>query len=148
MDDAREYAVERLRTCAIVVKPADSSGSKGVSKVIDKSTFNKAYEVANEYSISKIVVIEDFIEKAIYEMDGDGFVWEGKLAFACFGNQHNDLKPFHTTKWYDSASIFYIPQATFGERIKPGSFQLTARTGSAITTTKEIIAPIINKETK
>jgi biotin carboxylase len=91
IDDAREYSVERLRTCAIVVKPADSSGSKGVSKVTDKSAFNKAYEVANEYSISKIVVIEDFIEKAIYEMDGDGFVWQGKLSFACFGNQHNDL---------------------------------------------------------
>jgi biotin carboxylase len=38
------------------------------------------------------VVIEDFIEKAIYEMDGDGFVWKGKLAFRCFGNQHNDMK--------------------------------------------------------
>jgi biotin carboxylase len=91
IDDAREYAVERLRTCTIIIKPADSSGSKGVSKVINKSAFNKAYKVANEYSISKIVVIEDFIEKAIYEMDGDGFVWQGKLSFACFGNQHNDL---------------------------------------------------------
>ena len=92
IDDAREYAFERLRTCPIIVKPADSSGSKGVSKVIDNSIFNKSYEVANEYSISKIVVIEDFIEKAIYEMDGDGFVWQGKLSFACFGNQHNDLE--------------------------------------------------------
>ena len=54
-------------------------------------------------------------------------------------NQYNDLKPFHTNKFYESASIFYIPQATFGERIKPGSFQLTARTGSSTNTTKEII---------
>jgi len=92
ISDAREFTVERLKSCEIIVKPADSSGSKGVSKVNDKSEFNKAYEVANEYSISKIVVIEDFIEKAIYEMDGDGFVWQGKLSFACFGNQHNDLK--------------------------------------------------------
>ena len=54
-------------------------------------------------------------------------------------NQHNDLKPFHTNKFYESASIFYIPQQTFGERIQPGSFTLTARTGSITNTTKEII---------
>ena len=54
-------------------------------------------------------------------------------------NQYNDLKPFHTNKFYDSASIFYIPQATFGERVKPGSFQLTARTGSSSNTAQEIV---------
>ena len=54
-------------------------------------------------------------------------------------NQHHDLKPFHTNKFYSTASIFYIPQQYFGERIKPGSFQLTARTGSATTTAKQII---------
>ena len=54
-------------------------------------------------------------------------------------NQHNDLKPFHTNKFYETASVFYIPQQYFGERIKPGTFQLTARTGSSTTTTNEII---------
>ena len=54
-------------------------------------------------------------------------------------NQYNDLKPFHTNKFYETASVFYIPQQTFGERIKPGSFQLTARTGSFDNTTKQII---------
>jgi hypothetical protein len=54
-------------------------------------------------------------------------------------NQHNDLKPFHKNKFYETASVFYIPQQYFGERIKPGTFQLTARTGSSSNTTKEII---------
>ena len=54
-------------------------------------------------------------------------------------NQYNDLEPFHTNKFYDTASIFYIPQQYFGERIKPSSFTLTARTGSHTNTTKEII---------
>ena len=54
-------------------------------------------------------------------------------------NQYNDLKPHHNNKFYPSASVFYIPQQLFGERIKPGSFQLTARTGSSSNTTKEII---------
>ena len=92
IDNAKEFAIERLKTSAIVVKPADSSGSKGVSKLTEIISFNKAYEEAAKYSISNIVVIEDFIEKDIYEMDGDGFVWEGKLSFACFGNQHNNLE--------------------------------------------------------
>tara|TARA_Y100001963_G_scaffold160066_1_gene267541 strand:- start:2328 stop:3332 length:1005 start_codon:yes stop_codon:yes gene_type:complete len=54
-------------------------------------------------------------------------------------NQTTDLKPFHKNKFYDSASVFYIPQQLFGERIKPGSFQLTARTGSSTTTNKQIV---------
>ena len=91
IDRAREFSIERLKSSAIVVKPADSSGSKGVSKVTDIISFDNAFKEAEKYSISKIMVVEDFIEKAIYEMDGDGFVWQGKLSFACFGNQHNDL---------------------------------------------------------
>ena len=54
-------------------------------------------------------------------------------------NEYNDLKPFHKNKFYDTASIFYIPQQKMGERIKPGTFQLTARTGSSTNTTKQII---------
>ena len=54
-------------------------------------------------------------------------------------NQYNDLKPFYINKFYDSASVIYIPQQTFGNGIKSGSFQLTARSGSSSNTTKEII---------
>ena len=55
-----------------------------------------------------------------------------------FGEFHWS-KPFFNTKFYSSASVIYIPQQNFGERIKSGSFQLTARTGSSTNTTKEII---------
>ena len=54
-------------------------------------------------------------------------------------NTYNDLRSYYNTKFYDSASVIYIPQQTFGDRIKSGSFQLTARTGSSTNTTKEII---------
>jgi len=92
LKEAKEFASVRLSHKAIVVKPADSSGSKGVSKLLSIENFDQSFKNAMNYSIAKIVVIEDFIEKAIYEMDGDGFVWQGKLAFRCFGNQHNDLE--------------------------------------------------------
>ena len=89
--EAGEFASDRLNQGSIVIKPADSSGSKGVSKLQSMDDFNIFYDEAMSYSNSKLVVIEDFIEKATYEMDGDGFVWQGTLAFRCFGNQHNDL---------------------------------------------------------
>ena len=92
LNSAKEFAIERLKINPIVVKPVDSSGSKGVSKLLTIENFDKSFFDALNYSIVKIVVVEDFIEKAIYEMDGDGFVWQGKLAFRCFGNQHNDLE--------------------------------------------------------
>jgi biotin carboxylase len=92
LEDAKEFATERLKYYPIIIKPADSSGSKGVGKHQTIDNFDTSFDHALSYSISKIVVIEDFIEKAIYEMDGDGFVWQGKLAFRCFGNQHNDLE--------------------------------------------------------
>jgi len=92
LKEAKEFAFERLKNNPVVVKPADSSGSKGVSKHLAIIDFEDSFYNAMNFSIAKIVVVEDFIEKAIYEMDGDGFVWHGKLAFRCFGNQHNDLE--------------------------------------------------------
>jgi biotin carboxylase len=88
---AKEFASERLKRKPIMVKPADSYGSKGVSKLLILDDFDRSFNNAMNYSFAKIVVIEYFIEKTIYEMDGDGFVWNGKPAFICFGNQHNDL---------------------------------------------------------
>lgn len=90
--EGTEYAGERLGHNPVIVKPADSSGSKGVRKVTGINDFSGAFFNALENSREKIVVVEDYIEKAIYEMDGDGFVWNGKLAFRCFGNQHNDIE--------------------------------------------------------
>tara|TARA_Y100000310_G_scaffold213220_1_gene214120 strand:- start:11 stop:946 length:936 start_codon:yes stop_codon:yes gene_type:complete len=66
--------------------------------------------------------------------DSEKFNW----IYHKFGEFHWS-KPFFNTKLYNSASIIYIPQQNFGERIKSGSFQLTARTGSSTNTTKEII---------
>ena len=54
-------------------------------------------------------------------------------------NTHHDLKPFYTNKFYDNISIFYIPQQNIGDRIKSGSFQLVARTGSISNISNQII---------
>lgn len=91
-NDAYDFARELVKKNPIIIKPADSSGSKGVSKLLSENDFSEFYNRALGFSLNKLVVIEEYIEKSIYEMDGDGFVWNGKLVFRCFGNQHNDLE--------------------------------------------------------
>ena len=90
--DGYDFAHKRIKLNPLIIKPADSSGSKGVTKVKTIENFNSAFDYAMKYSIENIVVVEDFIEKVGYQMDGDGFVWKGKLVFRCFGNQHNDIE--------------------------------------------------------
>ena len=92
LETAREYAKELLGRRSAIVKPVDSSGSKGVSKVESIEELEAALSRALSFSRSKTIVIEEFIDKSLYEMDGDGFVWQGRLAFWCFGNQHNDVE--------------------------------------------------------
>ena len=64
----------------IIVKPVDSSGSKGVSVLHDSNEFDKAIEFALSYSRCKKVVVESFIEKkSSYMVGGDIFVINGKV---------------------------------------------------------------------
>lgn len=74
----------------VMVKPIDSSGSKGVNRVYTEEEFHIAYEEALSYSISKQVIVEEFIQKTGYQIDGDGFIVDGKIAFFGVMDQHND----------------------------------------------------------
>lgn len=51
-------AVEQMHG-VFMVKPADSSGSRGILKVEDKTIADKAYEYTNKYSRNGIVVVEE-----------------------------------------------------------------------------------------
>lgn len=71
----------------VMVKPVDSSGSKGVVKVCSKEQLKSAVEEALSYSRSKRFVMEEFIEKKGYQVSGDGFSVNGKLVFTSYGNE-------------------------------------------------------------
>lgn len=71
----------------VMVKPVDSSGSKGVVKIENKSELNAAVDEALSYSRSKRIVVEEFIEKKGYQISGDGFSVDGKLVFTSYGNE-------------------------------------------------------------
>ena len=75
----------------VIVKPTDSAGSKGVTRVDDKSQWKAAVEHAFDKSFSGHIIIEDFIEKKGCSSDTDSFSVDGKLRFVSFNAQRFDL---------------------------------------------------------
>ena len=79
---------------SVIVKPVDSSGSKGVSHIKkgeSKKTILKKLENAMNNSRRKYIIVEEFVEKYGYQVAGDGLSVNGRLVFRCFGNDHFDL---------------------------------------------------------
>ncbi|MBQ8672667.1 MAG: ATP-grasp domain-containing protein [Bacteroides sp.] len=64
----------------LVVKPTDSSGSKGVTKLDDWTGLEKAIAWADSYSRNKVLLIEEYIQRGFPSViGGDIFVWDGKI---------------------------------------------------------------------
>lgn len=74
----------------VMIKPVDSSGSKGVKKVDNVQEIIEAVEDAMKYSRNKRFIVEEYLEKYGYQIAGDGFSVDGKLVFRCFANEHFD----------------------------------------------------------
>ena len=74
----------------VIVKPTDSAGSKGVTKVDKSDDLAVAVEHALNNSISKEFIIEDFIEKKGCSSDSDCFSVDGTLKFVSFSAQRFD----------------------------------------------------------
>lgn len=74
----------------VIVKPTDSAGSKGVSRVDRYEDLQPALENAFEHSISGRVIVEEFIEKQGCSSDSDSFSLDGKLVFTSFSAQRFD----------------------------------------------------------
>lgn len=71
----------------VMVKPVDSSGSKGVVKIFSSGELEDAVEEALSYSRGKRFIVEEFIVKKGYQVSGDGFSVDGKLVFSSYGNE-------------------------------------------------------------
>lgn len=76
----------------LMVKPIDSSGSKGVNLCHDSKDLEKYFLLAKEYSRSGRVILEEYIEKDHpYMIAGDCFVNDGKVIYWGFLNSHRSL---------------------------------------------------------
>lgn len=71
----------------VIVKPVDSAGSKGVTRVDDPKDLNAAIAHALEESHNGHFIIEDFLELDGYQSSADCFSVDGVLAYADYSDQ-------------------------------------------------------------
>lgn len=74
----------------LIVKPTDSAGSKGCTRVDGEKDLQAAIDYAFRYSISKHIIIEEFLEKRGCSSDTDSYSEDGRLKFVSFNAQRFD----------------------------------------------------------
>lgn len=74
-------------TWPVIVKPVDSAGSKGVTKVDSPNELESAIEVAVNGSHNAAFIIEDFLTFEGYHSSADPFTVDGKLKFVTYSDQ-------------------------------------------------------------
>lgn len=89
-------------TFPVMIKPVDSSGSKGISKVERAEDLPERFIRALANSRCKRVIVEEFITADGNQMHGDAFVHDGNIQFIYLGDQHfnseiNNLVTISTT---------------------------------------------------
>lgn len=105
----------------VIVKPTDSAGSKGVTKVVKKSELRDAINYALKFSHSNEFIIEDFLEKIGDSSDCDSFSVDGELKFVSFSAQkfdENCENPYTPAAYTWPASISKIHQEELTNEIQ------------------------------
>ena len=82
-----------LFSLPVIIKPVDSSGSKGATVLHSWDNLNEALEFAFSFSRSHRIIVEEYIEKKHeYLIGGDIFVNDGKVILWGLLNCHRDNK--------------------------------------------------------
>lgn len=90
---SKEDALEDIKnfTLPIIIKPVDSSGSKGATVIRGEENNEDAIDFAFSFSRGHRIIIEEFIEKKHpYLIGGDIFVSDGKVIQWGLMNCHRD----------------------------------------------------------
>lgn len=93
-----------------IIKPVDSSGSRGVRQIDSPEQLEEAIAYALSFSRKKQVIAEEFIDNEIADIHGDGFVLDGKLVFSCLGDHI-----------YNSKSYLFNPSGTLWPSRQPNT---------------------------
>lgn len=72
----------------VMIKPVDSSGSRGVSKIYSIELLPEKVQEALYFSRVKRFIVEEYIEKKGYQIGGECFFVNGELAFSRLVNNH------------------------------------------------------------
>lgn len=95
-------------TYPLIVKPTDSAGSKGCTRVDSEDELMAAIRYAFKYTISGHIIIEEFLEKKGCSSDTDSYAQDGQLKFVSFSAQRfdaNAVNPY-TPSAYSWPSTF------------------------------------------
>lgn len=77
-------------TWPMIVKPTDSAGSKGVTRVDSINKYEMAVKYAFEKSIKGHIIVEQYLDKVGCSSDTDSFLLDGKFRFVSFNAQRFD----------------------------------------------------------
>jgi biotin carboxylase len=88
-------------TFPIIIKPCESSGTRGTTRVDskeDKESQKKAFEECQHFSVNDRVSVEEFVEMTLLTViDGDVFVCNGEYLwngfFSCYRSCHATMLP-------------------------------------------------------
>lgn len=97
----------------IIVKPVDSAGSKGVTRVDEPRFLEVAINHALDESHNGHFIVEDFLEKDGLSCGSESFFVDGELKYNAFYDQYFD----------DEASNPYTPSAECWPTVKSESVQ-------------------------
>lgn len=113
LDDAKEDLTRF--SFPLIVKPTDSAGSKGVTRIDSIEELPSAFDIALENSISRTVIIEEFIEKKGCSSDSDSFTVDGKFKVTTFSAQRfdNEAENPYTPSAYSWPSTFTEEEETY-----------------------------------
>ena len=95
-------------TYPLIVKPTDSAGSKGCTRVDNEAELFDAIRYAFKYTICGHIIIEEFLEKKGCSSDTDSYAQNGQLKFVSFSAQRfdkNAVNPY-TPSAYSWPSTF------------------------------------------
>lgn len=87
-----------------IIKPVDSQGSRGVTRIDSAVNLPEAFDLAMKYSKSKQVIIEQFIDGQ--EIEVDSVVYQDCIKGVLIGDVHN----FVTTNKYSAYERIYPSQ--------------------------------------
>ena len=93
-DSTRSICSTRLNipSYPCIVKPVDSAGSKGCTRVNGEAELPDAIEAARSESHNGRIIIEQFLEKVGHASDTDSFSIDDELVYCGFNCQHFDDK--------------------------------------------------------
>ncbi len=92
-DCAQDAAMDRGSwEYPVIVKPTDSAGSKGVSRIDSPDGMEAAAGLAQAASIEGRLIVEQFIPQAGYSTDSDSFSINSELVFCTFNDQLFDSR--------------------------------------------------------